>query len=66
MVNMSQRVAWALTIYYLIYLLTLLGDQMKIFNTIEKDYASRQRGENDLPYRYEQVYFLDAPARGPI
>lgn len=63
MVNLSHRLAWAGSIYYFIYLSLFLGDQHLIFNSVDIEYDSQRKGENDLPFRYETIYFVDNAPR---
>lgn len=59
MVNLSHRMSWALTIYYMAYTFFFLGKQNKIFNIVEKTPGGAAQPDSALPYRYEDVYVID-------
>ena len=58
LVNLSHRLAWAGTLYYFIYMSFFLGDQHQILNVLEKDSNNAGTNDTDIPFRYEQLYFL--------
>ena len=57
--KLSNRLAWAGTIFYFIYLSIFLGDQHAVFNTVTKSVADQPYNDGEVPTRYEMIYFLE-------
>lgn len=59
LIKLSNRLAWAGSIFYFIYLSIMLGDQHAIFQTTSKSYNDQPYADGEIPSRYEMIYFLE-------
>lgn len=57
--KLSNRLAWAGTVFYFLYLSIFLGDQHAVFQTTSKGVNSQPYGDGEVATRYEMIYFLE-------